>query len=104
MHMHELAARLVEAEEAHKRGMVAPADRGKELEPALNEEGLDAVLILPRDEKVEVAFPGEHEMHAPAALPIAVGDALPMKIVEDLQQQRQDVIRSPRRGRSQRPR
>ena len=50
------------------------------------------MLVLTCDKKIEIAVAGEHEMHASAALPIAVGDALTVKIVEDLQQQRQDVL------------
>ncbi len=92
MKVHQLAAGFVITQEAHHGGMIAAAHRGEELQPPLQQEGLDAMLILTRDEQVEVSLAGQHQVDASAALPIAVGDVLTFEIVQNLQQQRQDVF------------
>src|ERR1700732_204496 len=85
MKMNQPAARLVIAEIAQNRRMVPHCDGRKTLDPAPEQNRLGAMLVAPRNEKVEIPFASQHRFDAFAALPVAVRNSLAVKIAEDRQ-------------------
>jgi hypothetical protein len=88
MNMDQLATAFIIAEKAQYCRMITVGHGWKELEIPFGQYHLDAMLVVSCHEQVDIPLAGEHRMEAPAALPIAVGNLLPMKFVQDLQQPR----------------
>jgi hypothetical protein len=73
--------------------MVAIGHGWKELEIPLGQYHQHTMLVGSRDQKVDIARTiNQYLTDAPAALPIAVGHALPMKLVKDLHQPKRHRI------------
>jgi hypothetical protein len=69
MQVNDPATYFIVAQEAQHRWMVAIGNAGKQLEPALEQDCLDTMLMLSGDEKIEVALARQGSMNSPAALP-----------------------------------
>jgi hypothetical protein len=92
MKMDQLATAFIVAEKAQCCRMIAVSHRRKELEIPLGQYHLDAMLVGSCHEQVDIPRARQHLMDAPAALPIAVGNVLPMKLVKNLDQPRRHRI------------
>jgi hypothetical protein len=88
MNMDQLATAFIVAEKAHCFRMITVGHGWKELEIPREQYHLDAMLVVSCHEQVDIALAGEHRMEAPAALPIAVGNLLLAKFVQNLHQPR----------------
>jgi hypothetical protein len=96
MDMNQSASQVIIPEKAEKSRMVAVWNGRKEFQAALEQDGLAAVLILLRYEKVEVSFARQYGMNLPAAFPAAIGNFLSVEIVKNRQQDRGDRVSRPR--------
>jgi hypothetical protein len=90
MKMHDPATRFIMAEIAQDRRMVTIGDGGKELETALEEDRLGAVLIPFCDKQIEISVAGQAAVNSIAALPVEVGDVVLIKVVQDSKNELQD--------------
>jgi hypothetical protein len=87
--MDEAAAGLIVTKKAQYRGMIAIRHRGEELKALREEKHFRAMLILSSYKQVEIRFPAQNRVDAPAALPIAIGDIVTMKFRKGSFQHRQ---------------
>ena len=90
MKVHDPATRFIMAEIAQDRRMVTIGDGGKELEAGLEEDCLSAVLIPFCDKQIEISVAGQATVNSIAALPVEVGDVVPIKVVQDSKNELQD--------------
>jgi hypothetical protein len=81
MKVNQPAARFVTTEITLNGRMVSHRDAWKTLVSAAKQDGLGAVLVVSRDEKVEVTFAGEHRLNASTALPVAIRNCLALKVL-----------------------